>query len=234
MPESIACAGKRVVDLRRVNLDTAEADETGLSPDERDRAARFVFERDRRRYVAGRTALRRCLAERLGVSPDGLRFAYNACGKPSLGDAHGTARELAFNLSHSGGLCVIAVSEGKGEIGIDIERVGAFEPVVAEEAFSAAECREIAALPEAGQGLAFARCWTRKEAFIKALGLGFSYPSREVTVSTGAQARVLACRADAGRAEDWRLLTFEPGNGFAGAIAVREGEGSGASRRGGG
>ena len=119
-----------------------------LSEDERDRAARLRFERDRRRFVVARARLRELLGRRLGMRPEAVAIVYGAQGKPAL--ARG---ELRFNLAHSGELALYAFSRAC-EVGVDLE--------------------EIRALPEARPG--FLRRWTRREALAKGLGSGLAAP----------------------------------------------------------
>ena len=90
-----------------------------LSPDERERAERFVFARDRDRFVAGRAFLRLLLAQYLGCEPRALRFRYGPHGKPALADERS---DLRFNLAHSGTLAVCALARGS-ELGVDVERL---------------------------------------------------------------------------------------------------------------
>jgi 4'-phosphopantetheinyl transferase len=139
--------------------------DTLLSGDERDRAARFRFERDRNRYVACRGMLR----ELLGV--DARRsFSYNAYGKPRLENS-----EVRFNVSHSRGMAMIAVSRGR-EVGCDIEWMDPTfgDDAIAERFFSREEAAMLRGLSEEDRRAEFFRCWTRKEAFIKACGMGMS------------------------------------------------------------
>lgn len=168
---------------RHVALDTRLADETYLlAEDELDRAGRFCFELDRRRYVAGRAALRLSLAEVLGLAPDDISFSYGEQGKPSLSNKDC----WRFNLSHSGnvGLIVIGSANVVDEVGIDVEL---FRPVddwrmLAEANFSPQECRQLEGVPEEQRSRAFLSCWTRKEACVKALGTGLSLPTSGFTV----------------------------------------------------
>jgi 4'-phosphopantetheinyl transferase len=163
-------ASQRDVALYTVDLDHARHDQPSLlqslSPDERARAARFRFERDRRRFVAGRGALREILGEALGRPPSSIAFAYGPQGKPRL-----AADEIQFNVSHSEGLGLIAVA-GDRRVGVDIERVRAKGSGmdVAKRFFSRAEVATLRALPRGLRTEAFFACWTRKEAYIKARG----------------------------------------------------------------
>jgi len=142
-----------------------------LSPDEHRRAGRFVHERGRDRFVAGRAFLRLLLGHFLGEDPQGLLFRYGPNGKPAL---EGPPRGLAFNLAHSDALAVCAVARGCDALGVDIERV---RPVgdaegVARLAFPSNEVARLASHPDPERLRAFFEAWTRNEALLKALGLG--------------------------------------------------------------
>jgi 4'-phosphopantetheinyl transferase len=173
-----------------------------LSADERERAERFHFERDRERFVIRRGTLRELLALYLGEAPAGIRFCVNRFGKPAL-----PGTRLRFNLSHSHGVALYAFAEGR-EVGCDIERSDprfAAEHIP-ERLFSAREARALRALPARSQTEAFFRGWTRKEAYLKARGLGLSMPldSFDVSLAPGEPATLLhGC-------EGWSVEAFEP------------------------
>jgi 4'-phosphopantetheinyl transferase len=191
-----------------------------LAPEELQRANRFHFEKDRRHYVAGRGILRALLGRYLRREPAGLTFAYNPQGKPSLaGDA---ARTLSFNVSHSHGLALIAVTRGR-EVGVDLERIRpefAGERV-AERFFSPSEVAALRALAAAERLEAFFACWTRKEAYLKATGMGLSLPLDCFDVSlTPGEAALKATRHDPTAVQRWSLRDVPPGPGYAGALAV--------------
>ena len=139
-----------------------------LSPDEAERAARFHFERDRRRFTVARGVLRRVLGAYLRVAPEAVRFDYGAQGKPSLhGELLSTVAlpDLTFNVSHSHELAVIAVARGR-RLGVDIEhkqRAIEFEQI-ASRYFAEQERAELRALPQSLIAEGFFNCWTRKEA----------------------------------------------------------------------
>jgi 4'-phosphopantetheinyl transferase len=174
--------------------------ESWLSPDERDRAERFRFERDRRRFVAGRGALRAVLAAYINEDPRALRFVYGVHGRPELDG--GTA--VRFNLAHSRDRGVIALTE-RAPIGIDIETAREMPDVddLAPVVFSTAELEEVAAARN--REVAFLRGWTRKEAILKALGTGLSAVEHACSVSLGEHAAVLAIDGPHGPAAEWTL-----------------------------
>jgi 4'-phosphopantetheinyl transferase len=190
-----------------------------LSPDERERGGRFHFERDRRRFVTARGLLRALLGRYLDVDPADLLFGYGPRGKPFLAGRD----ELRFNLSHSGGLALLAFARGC-EVGVDVEQV---RPVpesedIARHCFSAREGEELRSLRADERGAAFFRCWTRKEAFIKATGDGLSLPldAFDVTLAPGEPARLLRVRGEPEAVHRFWLEDLRPAEGFAGALAV--------------
>lgn len=142
-----------------------------LAPQERSRAERFHFERDRRRYLAARAALRGLLAAHLGTTAGELRFTEGPQGKPRLVDPP----DCRFNLSHSGDLALIAIG-GDAELGVDLEELAPMPDAVALARlhYTAAEREALECLPPEGRDAGFLRLWTRKEACLKALGTGLS------------------------------------------------------------
>lgn len=193
-----------------------------LASDERQRAARFAFDRHRRRYIVARARLRQLLGERLGVSPEKVNLAYSPAGKPSL--APGYERDLRFNLSHCEDVAVYTFADA-AEVGIDVEAVRELDDAdaVAERCFSPVEYDVYRGLPERERPQGFFNCWTRKEAFIKALGSGLSHPldSFDVSLAPGEPARILRAGGVPGERCGWTLRSFVPGPGFVGAVAVQ-------------
>jgi 4'-phosphopantetheinyl transferase len=191
-----------------------------LAADEVERAARFRTENLRESFVAVHGALRYLLGHYLEVEPASVRFRYGPKGKPALecGGAH-------FNLSHSGCLAAIAVAGPDCEVGIDVEQARPLTDIeqIARRFFCAEEAAEILSLPEAERAQAFFRCWTRKEAFIKAIGDGLSLPldSFRVSVHAGAPARFHHIGHDAAAARDWALHDLALAPGYAAALAYR-------------
>src|SRR5262245_39260742 len=147
-----------------------------LSSDERARADRFHFEIDHRRHVVGRGVLRLVLARCLGTAPHALRFDTGARGKPNLAAGFARAR-LQFNVSHSGELALVALTVGRA-VGVDVEwiRHDLDVEAIAERYFSARENAALATLAADARRDAFYACWTRKEAYIKAVGDGLALP----------------------------------------------------------
>jgi 4'-phosphopantetheinyl transferase len=190
-----------------------------LSPDERERAARFRFERHRRWHVVARGTLRHLLARYVGAQPAALRFRYGPQGKPAL-EGPGAPH---FNLAHSGGMALLAVARDRA-LGVDLEEIRPerADQALVERFFSPREGEMIRALPAALRPEAFFHCWTRKEAYIKAIGLGLSQPLRDFTVSVspGEPAALLEVAGDPDATARWRLRALDPGPGFVGALAV--------------
>lgn len=193
-----------------------------LSLDEQKRAQRFYFERDRQRFILGRGVLRTILAVYLSIEPNQIQFSYGKNGKPALDGTHGKGA-LHFNLSHSEGMALYAFTRS-GEIGLDIEyirKIPEMEPI-AEQLFSARERAAFRALPESKKNEAFFNCWTRKEAFIKAIGDGLSQPLDEfdVSLTPGEPARLLRIEGDSKAASRWLIQELKLAPGFAAAFAV--------------
>ncbi|HEX8962865.1 MAG TPA: 4'-phosphopantetheinyl transferase superfamily protein [Rhodocyclaceae bacterium] len=214
--------GVRVVAGRLdVGEDAAAALSAWLSPEELARAQRCHFERDRRRYIVARARLRELLAEVLGASPETIRFEDGEHGKPMLGGRH-RGSGWHFNLSRCGDLALYALSAGR-RVGVDVEAVrevrGAEE--IAMHCFSRRERLAWRALDPAERLLGFLNCWTRKEAFVKALGTGmsFSYDRFDVSLVPGAPACLLRLDDRPGHECAWEIEAFEPREGFVAALA---------------
>jgi len=153
-----------------------------LAQAERERATRFVFDRDRQRFIAGRVAMRQVLSQYTGIAAAGLALTEERYGKPLLA----CASDVTFNLTHSGGTGLLAISRGT-EIGIDLERLvlPADPHKLAASVFTTEECRILKTLADSQLAAAFFACWTRKEAVLKALGTGMSLDPRGVHVGCG-------------------------------------------------
>jgi len=214
------------VHLWGINLDAVAPGEsrwrTVLSPDELARADRFHFARDRQHFTATRALLRTVLGSYLGSDPSRLTFVYSDKGKPFLGA--NSAIPVQFNVSHSGGRAVLAFSLGR-DVGVDVERVRHnFDcDVLAERYFSPGERKALIALPLSERWSGFFRCWTRKEAYIKAHGAGLSLllDSFDVSIVRGERNALLATRPDACEAERWSLCEVDVGEGYAAALCVK-------------
>ena len=215
------------VQLWRVDLEAIGAEEsrwqTVLSSDETARASRFHFPRDRQRFVASRAFLRTILAGYLAVDPKAISFSYSKKEKPSLGPAHAVS-DVTFNVSHSGGVALFAITRRR-DIGVDVEQVRRDSDLnaIARRFFSAHEQSQLAVMVPEERIDAFFRCWTRKEAYIKATGDGLSLPLCQFDVSLAASetSALLATRPDATEAGRWLLREVPGGAGYIAALCVR-------------
>jgi 4'-phosphopantetheinyl transferase len=180
-----------------------------------------VFSRDQQCFALARAALRGVLGEALGMAPESLRFDYGAHGKPALAGAAAGAG-LAFNLSHSGALALVGLME-RGQIGVDVEahRAMTDRDALVRRFFSPAENAAYVALDEADRQRAYFDGWTRKEAVVKALGQGLSFPLRSFDVSLAAAPGALLRLRDRAAADaGWCLAGFEPAPGHSAAVVV--------------
>lgn len=147
-----------------------------LSPDEHERMARLVFDRDRQRFLLTRALVRTTLSRYAPVAPADWQFIANVHGRPEILDRPAGVPDLRFNLSHTDGLIACAVTIGR-EVGVDVEHVGRrLTQDVAARFFAPAEVAHLQSLPEDQQELVFFDYWTMKEAYIKARGFGLALP----------------------------------------------------------
>lgn len=208
------------VDLHIWRLDPPEdpdADIALLSADETARMARFVYDKHRTAYLAARAGLRRHLGAIMDHPPGELVFTYGPQGKPALPGGP------AFNLSHAGDLACLAVHP-TCDLGVDIEAFRDIEEGLAERFFAPGEISALQAMPATAQDAGFFRCWTRKEAVIKALGGGLSIPLDAFDVTLDAnRAALIRLEPDYGQASDWALHPFGLGPQMVGAVAAKTG-----------
>jgi 4'-phosphopantetheinyl transferase len=192
-----------------------------LSTDERERAGRFRFDHHRARYVVCRGLLRALLARYLGVAAGEVRFSYGEHGKPALAAPAGSA--LEFNVTHAEGMALFAVTPDRA-LGVDLEQVRcpADLPALVQSVFSGNEQAVFHGLPASQRLEAFFRCWTRKEAYMKAIGQGMALPPEliDVTLSPGVPARLLAVRGEPLDGTRWLLVDLPPWPGYAAALAI--------------
>ena len=200
-----------------------------LSPDERERAARFRFDRHRRRYVRGRFVLRGLLAACLGAAPGEIALEYGKMGKPMLPEPDDW---LCFNLSHTGDAALIALTKDR-EVGIDIESNANPRRIVdlARRVFTAGEAEQVEGCDQAvGRQDLFYRIWAAKEAFVKASGDGLGLSTRSFEIEFGEAERPgdVYASSQGTRKEilPWKLWKIDAGRGFAAAVvaASRDGE----------
>lgn len=208
-----------------VGLDTTPVSisrlQRSLSSEELERANRFRFDADQRRAVIGRGYLRLLLGKILKIPADRLRFEYDQFGKPKLTPMQGLP--LQFNVSHSGDLILIAIAVGRA-VGVDVEKIRTdldFDGV-ATRYFSTNECKMLASIAGPGRERAFFTCWTRKEAYLKARGVGLSLPLDQFDVSflPGEEPRLLATRHDPAEAGRWGLRALTLSADYAAALVA--------------
>ena len=190
-----------------------------LSEDEIERANRFRFDQHRNRYTVGRATLRLLIAEYLNREPREIQFTYNEQGKPFLKDE----ADLAFNLSNTQDLALIAITL-EGRVGIDVEyrRKEVEELELVERFFSKTEVERFLKVPEEYRREAFFTIWTRKEAYIKALGGGLSIPlgSFDVEFDPEEEPKILRAYDDDKEGDRWSLYNLQPGDDYAGALLL--------------
>ncbi len=196
----------------------SDADHEHLDDAERDRARRFHFDRDRRRFIAGHDSIRRILSRYLDVAPGDFEFDVEAQGRPTL-----KGGGVNFNYSRSEEWGLLAVSDA-AILGADIETVRMSDDLidVARRQFSPAEQAALNPLSGDAWTAGFYNCWTRKEAVVKAMGVGLLAPLDcfDVTLTPGDRPEILRAEGDGAVARDWALRAFSPLDGYCAAIAT--------------
>src|SRR5262245_41027985 len=181
-----------------------------LSSDEVERAGRYHFELHRHRFIACRGQVRRILAGYLDARPADLRFRYGSRGKPAL-ESLWSDSAIRFNVSNSADLALLALAIDR-ELGVDVEHVR--EPrdfdSLAAQFFAASEVTQLRSLPHEQRLEGFFRCWTRKEAVLKAVGTGLAFPLDKVvvTIPRDEPARVVAYDDDPSASSQWWLANL--------------------------
>jgi 4'-phosphopantetheinyl transferase len=207
-----------------VNLEPATLArlEVTLSSTERIQASKFRFLPDRTRYIFAHGVLREILSRYVGKLPNQLTFVVNDFGKPSLKNA-GPDGPILFNMSHSEGLVIVAVTLDCC-VGVDTEFIRPIEDIdsLAQRFFTTREQALVQAAPVDRKEHVFYRCWTRKEAYIKAIGKGFSIPldSFDSSLALGAQGRWLQTTNDSLADNTWWLSDLALLEGYVGALVV--------------
>lgn len=202
-----------------LNGDSPAGAERVLDVNEMRRADKFVFERDRNRFLHARVALRQILANYLETDPRRLPIKFGAHGKPYLT----SQPTLGFNLSHSEDLGLLAIGHAP-DIGIDIEMLKPPTNMrrLAQSVFSPAENRAFDLLPDDALLVPFFRCWTRKEAYLKAIGSGLSITPDSITVGIGPD-RARICVAGRRGASFVEVATFLQDGDCIASLAVTGG-----------
>ena len=194
-----------------------------LAPDEVSRAAQFRVSRPRESFILTRAVLRYLLGHYLGQRPASICLQYGTNGKPSLSQND----ELRFNVTHSENMAAIAFTQGC-DVGIDLEQLRPLPDLdeIAARSFCKEEVVEINSLPARERERAFFACWTRKEAYVKAIGVGLSRPlnSFRVTAKPDSPADLMSLEDETNGSESWTLhdLCLEPD--YAGAVAYSDQE----------
>jgi 4'-phosphopantetheinyl transferase len=217
------------VDLWRVNLKLPEAGRRQslrdtLSEDENARADRFHFQAHRDNFLVGHAALREILSNYLSLAAKDITFRNNKYGKPEI-DKRLNPNNLQFNLSHSADWALIAVTIGR-RVGVDVEHI---RPDVeclslAQSYFSRSEYQSLLLLDEQACRRAFFACWTRKEAFIKAIGEGLSFPLADFSVNTSPDdlPAMEIIENSAYSISDWTFATCSPSKEYFGTVVYEK------------
>jgi 4'-phosphopantetheinyl transferase len=219
--DSFAVPAQNEIHVRYRSLELSVAERETLfallDSEERQRAGRFRFEVSRDAFIASHGWLRAVLGRYLNADPRSIEFTFGNRGKPAL---QGTP--LQFNLSHSGAIAACAVARSE-EVGIDIEKLRPMSDLerVARRFFHPEESRKLLALREEDRAPAFFRCWTRKEAYIKALGDGLFAPLDRFEVTLAPGEPVAFVHIDDRPAAEWSLLGLDVGPDYTGAVAIR-------------
>jgi 4'-phosphopantetheinyl transferase len=191
-----------------------------LSPDEAARAARFRFDRDRRRFVTARGALRAILGAELGTPAGHVAFSYGPHGKPALAEPR---TGLSFNLSHSGDWALCALGDGR-PVGADIEAMRPLTDMehLADRFYTPQEGALLRSLPAEQRPATFYRAWTCKEAYVKATGRGLAADTRliDVRMLPGEAPGLNTVAGDAAEAARWSLAVLDLVPGYAAAVCV--------------
>ena len=225
-PSSVPPLGPREIHVWRADLSIAGGRRQSrlsslLDEDELERAARFRQDRHREWFIARRAILRTLLGHYIGKTPAEIRFEHNPWGKPRLAGDAAAGCDLCFNLSHSHGRVLIAVTRGR-EIGIDLEQIAVehADPDVAQRFFAPGELAALRRLTGESWLLGFFDCWTRKEAYVKARGKGLSIPLDRFEVSIAADRPALLSVDGSDASSRWCMKAVHPWSGFVGAVVT--------------
>jgi 4'-phosphopantetheinyl transferase len=191
-----------------------------LNENELARAERFRTEQARRSFIVARGALRCLLGGYLGQSPQTISIESGAQGKPQVSG-------LQFSISHSFQIALLAFSK-ECEVGVDVEKVRSLpdRDQITERFFSPGEAAELKGIAAEERDLAFFNCWTRKEAYVKAVGRGLQVPLHEfrVTLAPHDEARILHLDHQPAAANEWQVYALQPAPDYVGAVVYRSHE----------
>ena len=212
-----------VVDVWAIGLDREVLDghklASTLTADEHTRADRFRSDKGRAHFIAARGCLRVILAKYLHCQASEIIFAYGKQGKPALAGSEAETG-VRFNVSHSEGRALVAIGQD-ADVGVDIEhqsrQIGQMTRL-AGRFFAEGEYTMLLNTPESDRREAFFNCWTRKEAFVKALGAGLAHSLKDFEVSLDRPAKLLSAKGVA--VDQWTLAHLDVGDGYIGAVAV--------------
>ena len=192
-----------------------------LCESERERAARFRFERDRRLYLVAHALLRRALGERLRLTPSAVAFQHNAHGRPELDAGVHAGSGLRFSLAHAHGMAVCALATAC-DVGVDVEPIERNVPMeVAKRFFAPSELDDLLGQPEGGRGDRFFTYWTLKEAYVKARGIGLSLPVAKAVFRVGEHVEFEPHASLEPNPEAWQFQSFQLGSSHRVALAVQ-------------
>ena len=206
-------------DLDRTPLDS---DGSVLSEEETLRARRFVYPRDRDRYVCAHAAMRTLLSGYTGIDAAQITVATLAYGKPRI-EFDSATQPIHFNLTHSGNIAALAVSRDYN-LGIDLEHVQPIDPEIANDHFSPSELLTLNSLPPDMWLAGFYRCWTSKEALLKGEGMGLNLPldGFDVEVHPQRSPALIAVAPQTNISLNWTLLELKPADDFVGTLAIHD------------
>ncbi len=219
---------KNEIHLWRVKLDRPEEDlqhyRPLLSPNEIQRADRFVQDKDRNRFLVGRGALRSILSTYTHLKPQELKFEYGPKDKPVLAESHADQR-VSFNLSHCNDLALIAVADRARRVGVDLEMLRELQQLqrILKRYFSKNEQAEYEALPAHEKKRAFFNLWSRKEAFVKAWGesiVAMDLHQLEVTLTPDTPAQIRTVPEAFAASQNWFIQDLEVGSEYSGCIVA--------------
>lgn len=225
-PRTIQAMGLNEIHIWLLSLDknVAQVEQLRalLSADEQMRADRFLSEKDRNRFIVGRSALRSLLGNYLGIHPVKVQFIYGNQGKPALATSCNTL-DIKFNISHSASIAIIAITINRN-VGIDIERIRNLPEAeqIAEQVFSRSENVTLSASPIAKKMEIFFKLWVRKEAYVKGCGTGLSVELADIDVTPhpSKSYRSMVSGMSFGHDSSWFIEGFEPISGYVAAVAA--------------